>query len=581
MTSKAGTSVGGIVGFILGLLVVGGLAGTPLYLNLLRTDQDAVDADVRDDVEAVRRIVLNLDEHLGVMSAVYGSLGEEARPESKAMRDLLANNDELLMKAQAIFRKFTEVRHGGEYATDHLAVNRIGAVFYLSIGKINGNRAEFEERFAEAMRGQFNRRINGLVALKRSADLLDAGKPTEALSRIEERTVQLEAIRQVLDTTHSDLKNAIADKEAEVSRLESAGAEARRGLIGLETQGLSSDEYQSAFAELSAVVRTTDAKVSALRHGTLEGGTLVFDETTDLLDAVYEGGVPQMGIRDLSHGMELLQGQLSAVEKTKTELDEQREKLNQSIESLDAEKTKILTQVDTIAEEIDELRARADQHTERAAQSRRKALIAFGSSAEHIMVALKAAKKRTRDAATALSEMGEVVDERLQRIKKDSDTEAALHCLNADVAYNTALTRLNIMNALQAKYDADSFAYEMSGGVAPAAISDQIDAVREQAAEKLAVALDAFKDARNKIKNMTVRGSDGTTISGNNLLWQIDVGEAAVHLLEANLAADRAQRAQAQDKAYELLTSAAQDREQSPLLAPAIDTLLFLQRTAR
>jgi hypothetical protein len=134
---------------------------------------------------------------------------------------------------------------------------------------------------------------------------------------------------------------------------------------------------------------------------------------------------------------------------------------------------------------------------------------------------------------------------------------------------------------VQAEYDSQVYAAKIVGREPPAADNAKFEELRTKAAADLKAATGWLKEARELIKRTSLRASDGTTVSGANYVWQVDVGQAAIHMLEANLAGDREARVDALRKADELLRGAAKDRDQSPLLTPAIETLQYLQRTAK
>jgi len=180
--------IGGALGVVLGLALVGGIAGTPFYLSRLRSEARTLDVRVQDDIEAIRRIVLHIDENLAAMKdlrdiagkdnllspeavgdlekahpkiydAVSGQLDATAAVLRKAVRadqkrgttpaakatiatgppngrqavqalegKYLPETDQLLAKARKIAARLVAIREGNEAARSHLGVNRILAI---------------------------------------------------------------------------------------------------------------------------------------------------------------------------------------------------------------------------------------------------------------------------------------------------------------------------------------------------------------------------------------------------------------------------------------------------------------------
>ncbi|MBN2563068.1 MAG: hypothetical protein JXQ75_19255 [Phycisphaerae bacterium] len=582
MAKKSTPSAGGIIGIILGLVVVAGIAGTPLYLAYLRADARTLDIAVQDDIETIRRVVLSLDDNLSLMSDAYESLGGEAVPDKKDMGSLLTANRELLEKAEAAVRRLGTMRQGSESAGAHLGANRIKAIFYLTAGKLHSSRAQFEESQASAMRRDAEQRAQAVAALIRTSEAIEIQKPTEALAFVEMRSRALDAELTPLRGRVTQLRGRVAEMNERLAQLEATAAEARRQLAELDSQGPLSSGDDAAYIRLSDTARAAEAEAAALQNGSIEGATALLDGGGDLLDVVYEGGTLQMGIRDLQLAIQLLNEQVEVREQAKANLAGQRAYFGDLVSRLDEQKREIDARIDDRASDIDDLLAKASQHAKAAQEARDEALVALEKKAEDFAnLAINAAKMRTRDASTALRELGDAVDERLQRISRDGDTEAGMQCLAAEIAYQNALVRLNQINALQSSFETETFIANMTGRETPAAISETVEDLRGKAANYLNSALAMLGKARDQIKGTNVKASDGTTVSGSHYLWQMDVGRAAIHLLQANLAADPSERFEARQTAYGALVEAAQGREQSPLLTPAIDTLQYIQRTAR
>jgi hypothetical protein len=575
------SSLGGIIAGVLGLLVVAGIAGTPIYLAYLRSDARSLDAAVRDDVEILRRALLNLDFNVEAMKGAQEKLGTEKAPK-KEVTDLLEANGKLLQQAETSVTRLADLRQGQVLAGAHLDVGRIKAMFYLTAGTIHRHQAEFEESWAEGLRRTAEQRLDLVTDLRREVVAIEARKPAAAVAELDKAVEEVDAKLKEQRSQTAELAKVVADKEDQLVKLERQAKQAREKLADLEVQGVQGEAW-GEYVDLSARARKAEAEAAALLNGALEGARPVAPEGPEPIGRLtYEGGKPQKGLVELRHGLETRQQQVAGLEQMKIDLGAKRETLQSSIAGLDAAKSELDAKIAEQLQQVDGLVAEAAQHAEKAEKSRQTALSALEKkAADFAKHAISAAKERTRDATSALRELGDAVDERLQRISKDGDTEAALDCLAAEIAYQTALVRLDQLNARQAAQDSDAYIAKMTGREAPTPDAAAMDELRAKAAVELKNATEGFTQARKLIKPSTLKTADGTTITGANYVWQIDVGQAAINLLEANLAGDRAARLEAQKKAYALLVEAAKDRDQSPLLSPAVETIEYLQRTAR
>lgn len=581
MADTRTSSWGGIIAGLLGLLVVAAIAGTPVYLAYLRSDARSLDAAVRNDVEMLRRTLLNLDLNVVAMKSTQENLSAEKAPK-KEMTDLWQTNDKLFKQAEASVTRLADLRQGQVLAGGHVDVGRIKAMFYLTAGQMHRHQAEFEELWADGLRRSAEERLNLVTDLRREVLAVEARQPRTAIAELEKSGQEIGAKLKEQQAQAADLAKVVADKEDQLAKLERQAKSARAKLADWEAQGVRGEAW-GEYVELSATARKAEAEAAALLNGALEGAKLVAEDGPDAAGRLtYEGGKPQKGIVELRHELETRQQQVVSLERTKADLGAKREALQNSVTQLEAAKSDWEAQIAEHQKDVDALVAGARQHAETAEKSRQAALTVLEKRAvDFAKHAINAAKERTRDAGAALRDLGDAVDERLQRISKDSDTEASLHCLAAEIAYQIALVRLDQLNALEAAQDSDAYIARMVGREATPPDAAAMDELRAKAAAELKNATERFTQAKELIKRTSLKTADGTTISGANYVWQVDVGQAAIHLLEANLAADRAARLEARKKAYALLTEAAKEREQSPLLSPAVETIEYLQQTAR
>ncbi|HKQ50253.1 MAG TPA: hypothetical protein VJZ71_19425 [Phycisphaerae bacterium] len=633
----------GIVGFVVALVIVGALVATPFYMGTLRSDAQALDDAVREDVEAVRRAVLNLDEDLAAyvsMTASVGPPAEEPADEGyrtppgfpdddpvfkkSLIRDLnqsiemlqrvqehdrergttvlgtetierrklkvdrtvtdfknkyLKSGEKLLREAESRLSQLRSVTRGTASSANHLGVNRIKGIFFLAKGRIQANGAEFERLRATAFRRTAQERVPALLQLKRQVEAIDAQMPAERLAAIDQRLQGTQTGLAALRGVIQQLGGIVAARQEQVAELERSSAEARQGLAELGTQRMAFGDYSSRYLELSAEARKAESEATALRTGTLRGAKPVETFTADPTPPVYEGGAPDAGLDTLTFRLEQLKGQESALKNMQKELESQRASVAELEQSLKRRRGEIVQQIDGQSSQVQEVLAQAAAHEEKADKAAEDAIKSLKEAARAAKDAVKAAKDVTNEARQSASAGGNV-DERLQRVSQDVDTEASMHCLAAECAYSMALLRSEKIQALREQAKITGWLAAATGGEATANVSE-MDKLQTDAANEAADALKSYDLAAALIGKASYK-ADNTSISGKNYLWQVQVGKAAVHLLLAAIhASDPEKSATERALAYDLLKEAAEKREQSPLLTPAIETIVYLQKSAK
>lgn len=650
MAKGSNSVIGGTLGVVLGLALVGGIAGTPFYLSRLRSEARTLDARVQDDVEAIRRIVLHIDENLAAMKdlrdiagkdnllspesvgdlekahpkiydAVSGKLDATAAVLRKAVRadqkrgttpaakatiatgppngrqavqalegKYLPETDQLLAKARTIAARLVAIREGNEAAGSNLAVNRILAILNLTDARIQANRAELQRRQAEDMYAAAEDRLHDVALVRLAETRLDAERPNDQLAALEQSITQGSALIGQLDAAISQIEGIIADKETALAEKRQEAAEAREKLTELTTKGFTSarpdragDEFagfRDDYLRLAAAAREARAAAEALENGTLKGATLSDDADGDLLHGAYDGGVPDIGLRDLRHHLATVKATRSSQVRTQSDLEAEKAGLAAERESLAAARSEVsetvLSRADEIAATLDQAR---DRH-EAFEQTSSAAIATFQKAGQFAKAALTAAKARTRLAREAMSgSSGSVIEHPFKRIAADKEVEASLHMLAGEITYRIALVQRGRIEARQARYRAALVLSKLAGRATPEAIDDDIDALRGQAEEALTRANDSYTTAAGMLK--TSRATlPGGSVAGEQYVWQVQLGQASVHLLRSELAVDLEAARSDRKQAYELLTEAVRGREQSPLLLSAADALLYLQHTA-
>lgn len=639
-TGSAGGGAGAILAFGLGLVLILGIAGTPFYAKMLQSDENRAGDLVRDDVEAVRRIVLNVDENLAAMqqlAALTGESKDKASPDellkdnpkmldgvladldasarrlqkaagddsakklkgftktvesgrpnlSKADKDLrntyVKKNDELLKEARGIVTRIKGVKSGNVSATSLLSVNRVLTLLAMTEGRIAANRAEFERLLADDLRSEAEHRLADVTILKTAIAKTSVEKPTtelEAVNKsIEAADAQLAAIGKVVDAVSAD----IANKQGAHDAAKTAADMARRSLAAMDAQGAPGPSgiaaYKSQYEQLSDQARKAEAMMDELENGTLAGAALSADEADDLLNGKYEGGKVQPGLRDLKMALGHLQAQQETLRKFKTELVVRQKSMQDRDALLDTTKSDLTGVTATLADEINAVIAEAKKHDGEAAKASAVAIKSYKEGANLASQAARAAKKRRDDSRPGQAQAGQV-ERAADRMVKDSDSEAAMHVLIADIGYLSALESWRQMRALESQFRTETAVAEATGGDKPAEPTAEVDGLRKDGQTQAEAAVKAYASAGAMIKSSQFKGLETGSYTGANFVWQVQVAQAAADLLKSQLAADKADADTARNDAYTLLTDAVKNREGSPLLTPALSTLLYLQRTA-
>ncbi len=629
--AKNGTSnVGGILGFVLGLALVGGLGATPLYIGLLQTDDQRRSETVEDPVDRIRRVVLNLDAHLSAMADLYTAQGDDARPDRAEIDGILEGKRNLLAKdavarlklaaerLQDADQRDTErgtkpgtrsvARSGpspsAAVATVHdkllkshkkmiaeaekavrelqaaaagsdLGSARMKAILEMAKGRIARNRAEFEQWQVVRLCRQAEGLIPVIVNLQRTAESLEAQQPTAVIAQIDERLAKNAAAYDEVEKKRGVLQGVVDALEAKVGELEAVASQDRARLVQMEASGAPIHEPGNEYAAIAAAVRQAEAAIAALRNGTLVDATVIPDDLGDMLGATYEGGKAMRGLRDQKTRLGSYVPELEALEQSTAALTERKARLTQRASELAGEAAKARDEARSKIAEATDLLEATKAHLGGASQASDSAIAAFEKAERFAKAAANAAQSWSSKARQASAEAKGPEAERLQMITRDGDMQATMQCLMGRAAYETALTLTRQLDTARIVSDSAEAVAAPAGGDLPSVDVADMAEHRNRAIARLESAALSFIAAGRSIAK-----TSAGPIQGKNYVWQAQVGEAAVHLLHAALVEDP-DVAQAQTKsAYDLLTEAAKGREQSPLLEPAIQTVLFLQNQA-
>lgn len=637
-----GGKAGGIFGVIVALVLVAALAATPFYLGLLQSPERALDARVEADAERVRRAVATLDHELAALSAMYASVpngdfdrdaayrfaaehpgifpksfmtginklvdyledfeardrqrgttvigkgtinriggtGVKAENVVRDVQPLLKGHEEILRKADAAINTLRSATAGDLSAANHLDANRVRAVYYLIKARIEADKAAFEHDQAALLLAAAQDRATALGDMKSTLSSLDATDPAPRIADAEQVIASTKSELDRLRQMQQQLAGAIQARESELERLRNEADFARGEMERLTQQNLPFDQFMRRYGELSDTVRVAEARVAALQFGTLRDAAEIPQETVDPVPPQYEGGTPEPGLemlkfraRQLDEHIASVSGMLELHEKQLSSLRELEEKMAQ-------ERSGISEALQTHAAELKRVTDEAAERLGKATKCEDAALKFLKDASAAARSGIGAAKKRAGDAAAA-ARSGEKVDERLQRVSQDVEAEAYLHTLAGQALFEAAQLRFLRIQAEQNQVAAAAYIARLIGGESPAA-TDDIETLRTDALNDLSEAQKALDQVATLVGRINVRFADNTSASGKNYVWQAQIGKAACHMLHSALVADDADASFAQQEmAYNTLKEAVENREQSPLLAPAFDALVYLQKNVR
>jgi hypothetical protein len=637
-------SLGSILGVVLGIVLVGGIAATPFYLSKFEPSDRAVNNAAAADVETVRRVVLNLDQNLGVLADMDAALADsdkltpaaaeeiksdhpevfgdelsrglnqtaqmlkqaqqadEARSTAisgaaaqtgllsagaavgQPRRDYLAANTALRAQAQSAIERLKHLTVGDVTAGSVMAVSRMEGMYHYLAGRMHGNRADFHQEQASVWRRAAIERLQSVASLRRDVAALQTQMPTTAIANVRDLITQVDGKIELAEEQLSELRPIVESFEAELADLDGKAAEAYRQMAELTVGDgqIRQTEDAPRYAKLAAKKRAAESKAAALLNGTLVDAEVVPAATDDTSAVKYVGGTPKPGLRDLRFRLQQIEEDLAAWQSSKAALEKQEETLKTQSKQAEAQRREAAASAETYSTEVRDLLAKADTFADAARKARGEALQAFKQADSLAQNAARDAKNRTKIAAEKARAAGATPNECYELVSKDGETEASILCLSAEIAFNVAAINASEIEDLKDKFATQSLVAKLSGGDEPADVNEKIQGLNAEASKRLADATKAYEAAEKLVAGVSVKSGAGS-ISGQNYVWQVQVGEAAVQLMRANLAAlvEGTPDREAQDKAYEILTKVVQGREQSPLISPAIDTLQYLQQTAK
>ncbi len=639
LAEQSPSKLPGAVGAVVGLLILGGLVTTPFYLQPLRDPGRQLDTLVAEDVEIIRRATLQLDADLARLQALYDALGDDALDASaaealleknadlfdqetltgfnrtlQALRSLdekdqnrgtsmatagqplpppkpnlrtafadmrgkvLKSQTDALVAAENSVRKVLTLSVGDVRAKNHLTANRVAAMLYFAKGQFARHRALVDRKLglerlfeAEALA------VEAQEVLRTAAAVL-ARRPEAALKKAEDNLRQAAQQSDQLNGQIAALSEAVAAAEKRIAELNRIARDARAELARLESSGAPIHEPDSKYLDLSDQARRAEAEAQALARGTLADATIVRPDASEFGEVAYEGGRRQPGLVDLKRQLDRLREQLAWLDALKTAAQGEQSTLADQVRHLTEQAGQIEGEAAGQSTQVREHVARANEDFTRSAEAADDATKAFAQAENYAKQASVKAQHNISAARNQSPKPDTPEADRLEMLKDDTDTEAALRGLAAESAYHHALVLAEQMLTLHARHEVEERIAAALGSKPPADIADQIADLRERAKDQLEAAVIAFGYAERLTSASRARTSQGV-ILGKTYLWQVKLGQAAVELLQAALAFDDPDMAQTEKQAaYDLLSEAIQGREQSPLLSPAIAAFRQIQQ---
>lgn len=640
MGNKPKAGLGGIVGVMIGVVIVGAIAATPFYLGMLESNERALRAAAQDDVELIRRAVMNLDGHLAAIADADAAMREEdrltpqmadeiksAHPEvlgeglvsslnqtlhlitqaegrdaqrgivrtedgsrsagalsanasvSQMRREYLQANAKLQSEAKTAIDRLRTITRGQDTAAGLPEVTRIQAMYYLTTGRMLANRGRLQDQLRSNLCSAVFQRLAQKAQLRQDLEANQANDPKSALADVESRIEKLTNQIAANEADRDVVKAAIEKLSASIAEEEAAAAAAWSKARELEPRlARGGAETETRYRALTEQARRAEAKAAELRCG-LRGPAGADADAED--DEAAEHPAANQSLDALTIALRTLEQSLETRNESRRLLEAQHEQLTAQARDCAAQRTALQNKIAECDNQLSDLVKQQNARFEAGVAAYGEALKSYKLADEAVQAALRTAKARTRNAAEQARSAGTTPDERLDMIAKDADTEASLLCQAGEIAYARALTNAKLIEGLKSRALLNSSLAEGGKGEEPAAAQNEIASLREEAMNRLADAAKNFEAADKMLAGASIKTA-AATVTGKNYEWQCQVGLAAVYLLRASIAelVDGSPDRESVDKAYELLKQAAEGREQSPLLSTALDTLQYLQRTA-
>ncbi len=628
MSNQSPKRRGALFPLIVALLVVGVIVAAPFYLPIVRSDQDKLDANLRPSIERVASKLTAINANLASMadlrkqldaadvkltadSAVaaaeksgaaageiekqladtakllaavqrkYPNIGEgqpiseklggasglksAARSSFGPFQKLLTDNEAALQAARRDIDALKSQAVGEARASNNFALSQLAAVIAYQNGLLTANRADLQRRLAQADRAAASDLLSIANDAKRTESAVQAQIPTALAEQLGKEHDQLDAALTKLRAAQQRLDSEIKTRTQEMDGLRTRAADARRRMGELEAspRGAASNEY----AQLASDARAAERRADIIEKGTLADATVDVPPDGNLLEATYTGGTPQVGLVALRVRQTGLRADLTSLANLAASVQKDLEQASTTKDELEKRRDEIKELVASSEAAAQKLQARAAAKSKVAREDEQKAIASLEAGARSAADAARNAQQRGREARDLASKTSpDKPNDRLKDIADDKDSEAAAHFLGGQIAAATAEEYLNRMRDQQA-----------AGGKDAEAVSDSRK--KGLAAAEKAIAEYAAADKLIGAGNYSY-SLGGTRVQGSYYRWQFQAAEAGAHMLASQFAESGKTRDEQREKANQLLTEAVKQREGSPMLSSAVDTLLYLQKTS-
>lgn len=628
MARQASSSIGGIAGGLVGVIIIGALVATPIYISTLETDRARLDSETETAVETVRRAVLNMDEHLvrianlsermanfgegasevtipkerldelqkmsqalrldestdsergteiaDVRVAPPGGANRSATGISSKLKGLIAEHNKLMTEANNALRELQSASAGSLQGGNSLNGARIKAIYEYAAGRVSANHAGFLNWLAEESLGDASPLVSQLAQLKQLGQAIADESPVEVGQSIDEKIARLESEATKIKSQLDQHQQTIDEYKARIEQLDNTSRQNRLQMAEMQMRKERIDTPSSRYGQLAAEARDAESQADALRYGTLMDATRMMASPEDLIGLKYEGGTPIAGLFSLEQIAANLREQLDNLDAAQKALADQKRFYDAEEASVQTAMEQTQSDATDLAETIQQIMASAqtlNDESNKAADEAVKHLTAAGNAARTASTAASTWKREMEvpdaPAESPAAELNSL-------IRSDGHLQGAMQFLEGECAYQIALARYNQIQLANALNDLQIRAAEASSVETTSMPTDAVEAWRNEALTQLAKAETAYGSA-GKSFMQTQATLDGRRIQGKDTVWQAQAGQAAVHLLRSILKEDATERKAEKDAAYDLLQEAAKDRERSPLLTPTVDMILELQ----
>lgn len=628
MARQATSSIGGIAGGLVGVLIIGALIATPFYISSLGSNRAQLSNDTSNAVETVRRAVLNMDEHLvrisnlSARTAEFGDVEgdvtipkerlDELQRMSQSMRKaesndsergtemadirvqptgaanrpsagipaklkgLIAEHDKLMREANKALGDMKSISVGELTGDRSLEGARIKAIFEYASGRVAANHAAFMNWQAEQAIYNASPLVSQLMQLKQLGQAIAMESPVDVSESINGQLAKIAEDKSTTQARLDEIQGTVDDYKARIQDLDSQSRMYRLQMAEMQSRSERIHDDASQYASLAMNARDAEARADALRYGTLQDATRVMAGPEDLVGRQYEGGTAVVGLFALEEIAANLREQVANLESAEKALADQRRFFDAEDASVRAATDQTVADAGDLASTIEQIIADVqtlETESRKASDDAVKHLTSAATAAE---AAASAAGTWKQDSQIADAAVDSPDAEFNALINSDGHMQGSMQFLRGECTYQIANVRYDQIRLANAIRDLIVRTAEITDAPLPAVPTEDVEAWRSEALTQLAKAEAAYNMAAKSFPQ-TKASLGSRSIQGKDTVWQAQAGAAAVHLMRSVLKEVATERKAEKDAAYDLLLKAADGRERSPLLSPTIDMILELQ----